>query len=195
LKQRELVLNNQHHGRLAKQKRHVPANVWRAARALYGSDPTLTLKLVAERFGLSLSAVRKRSSRERWRLQERAGTTPEAKPAVISEVVRVVTLGDFRNAVQDEAVALLCLLRQARRTAEHDPLEAIRTIAPTLERIGRIAETAFEPVPPEYGFGGTKGLIHPSVFLAEGLPPRAVSRHKAPECPASEEGSGECVRA
>ena len=58
---------------------------------------------------------------------------------------------------------------RARRTAEHDPLEAIRAIAPALERLGRIAETAFEPVPPEYGFGGTKGLIHPSVFLAEGV--------------------------
>lgn len=78
-------------------------------------------------------------------------------------------------------IALLCLLRQARRTAEHDPLEAIRTIAPTLERLGRIAETAFEPVPPEYGFGGTKGLIHPSVFLCEGLPPRAVKRDKEAE--------------
>ena len=96
--------------------------------------------------------------------------------AAISEVVRVVTLGDFRKAVQEDAVALLCLLRQARRTAEHEPLEAIRTIAPMLERLGRIAETAFEPVPPEYGFGGTKGLIHPSVFLAEGLLPRAVPR-------------------
>ncbi len=160
---------------LAKQKRHVPANVWRAARALYGSDPTLTLQRVAERFDLSLAAVRKRSSRERWRVQERAEATPEGQSAKISEVVRVVTLGDFRKAVQEEAVALLCLLRQARQTAEHDPLEAIRALAPTLERLGRIAENAFEPAPPEYGLGGTHGLLHPCVWTGEaGLPPRAV---------------------
>ena len=160
---------------LAKQKRHVPANVWRAARALYGSDPTLTLQRVAERFDLSLPAVRKRSSRERWRLQEWAETTPEGKSGAIAALVPVVTLGDFRKAVAEEAVALLCLLRQARQTAEHDPLEAIRAIAPTLERLGRIAETAFEPVPPEYGFGGTNGLLHPCVWNGDaGLPPRAV---------------------
>lgn len=182
---------------LAKQKRHVPANVWRAARALYATDPRLTLERVAERFDLSLPAVRKRSSRERWRERDtdRPGASLSPNSGAVVAFVPPVTLRDFRKAVQEEACALLCLLRQARQTAEHDPIEAIRAIVPTLERLGRIAETAFEPVAPEYGFGGTKGLIHPSVFLAEGLPPRAVNRDKAPECLASEDGSGECVRA
>jgi len=88
--------------------------------------------------------------------------------------------------VQEEACALLCLLRQARQRAEHDPIEAIRAIVPTLERLGRIAETAFEPVAPEYGINGTKGLLHPIVWDGDaGLPPRTVPR-KSEQCAALE---------
>ncbi len=164
----------------AKQRRRTPATVWRAARALYASDPRLTLQLVAERFDLSLHAVRKRSSRERWRerSQKCAEGSREAKSEVAADVVPVVTLSDFRKAVQQEAVAFLCLLRQARRTAEHDPIEAIRAIVPTLERLGRIAEAAFEPAEPEYGIGCKKSLLHPLVLYGLPLPPRVSDGDK-----------------
>ena len=110
-------------------------------------------------------------------MQDGAEGRLQTKPPSVAEPVRVVTLGDFRKAVQEEAVELLCLLRQARQRAAHDPIEAIRAFVPTLERLGRIAETAFEPAAPEYGFGGTKGLLHPSVWYGDaGLPPRAVPK-------------------
>lgn len=175
---------------LAKQRRHVPATVWRAARALYGSDPRLTLQVVAERFDLSLSAVRKRSSRERWRERDmdRAGASQTPNVGAIVPIVAPVTLGDFRKAVQEEACALLCLLRQARQRAEHDPIEAIRAIVPTLERLGRIAETAFEPVDPWHNGRGC--MIDVEFLSQEGLPPRAVRQDKDAEQSAALETNG-----
>jgi hypothetical protein len=67
---------------------------------------------------------------------------------------------------------LLCLVRQARGTVRRDPIDAIRAITPTLERLGRIAEQAFEEVEPTRGTGNGN-LLHPSVMAGIAiLPPR-----------------------
>lgn len=158
---------------LAKQKRRIPANVWRAARALYVSDPTMTLERIAERFGVTVAAVRKRCSRERWRerLPEAAGATPGGLTATVAELVPVVTSKEsVREFVRHEATELLRLLRRARLTAQHEPLEAARTIAPVLERLSRVLEQGFEHEESERDTGTGTVLCAQVFFGMDALP-------------------------
>lgn len=160
---------------LAHLKRRVPHRVWQAARALYVSDPSVTLPMIAERFGVSLAAAKKRCSREKWRAGELDGGLGYSKPgspAVAAEPVPAITTREeYRALIRKEAVEWLCLLRSVRVIAGNNALDAIRQAAPLLARLARM-ETAFDEPESE-----RHGALHPSVMYGWPLPPR-VNRDK-----------------
>lgn len=154
---------------LAHQKRRVPPRLWQAARALYTSDPTVTLPMIAERFGVTLAALKKHSSREKWRESFEQGCTGYPKPgspAVEAQPVPAITTREeYRALIRKEAVEWLCLLRSVRVIAGNNALDAIRQAAPLLARLARM-ETAFDE--PKPGCGWDWAFLN-----SEGLPPRA----------------------
>jgi hypothetical protein len=172
---------------LAHQKRRVPHRLWQAARALYTSDPSVTLPMIAERFGVSLAALKKHSSREKWRDGLEQGCTGYPKhgsPAVKAEPVPAITSrAEYRALIRKEALEWLWLLRGVRVVAGNDALDAIRQAAPLLARLARM-ETAFDEPKSEWHC-----LLHPSVYDGLPLPPR-VDRDKDAEQSAAHETDG-----
>lgn len=154
------------------QRRRTPAALWQAAKVVYLTDRSMSLPVVAERFGLPFAALRKRCSRGKWlrREDERATSAHNVSTMVEPDVplVPIKSAGDFRQALQEEAKAWLILLRNARQRAGNDAVEVAKSIAPLLGTLGRLAEKAFAE--PTAQSQKPKMLLHPDVFLVKSCP-------------------------
>ena len=156
------------------QRRRIPPNVWSAARAVYVADQSLSLPTLAERFGLPVHALKKRCSRGRWLRREAEKYTtvqndPAASEPVVHDVPKLETAADFRLALQEEAKALLLLLRNARLAPGRDAVEVAKSITPLLGKLARFGEKAFAEPAEEKEERGC--CVHPDVMfgVADGL--------------------------
>lgn len=115
---------------------------WRAIRAEYATDLRITLRELAERHAVPLTAIRKRSAREKWR-ERRPQYAPLGPPSPRREPVAVVTAGDFSRALAAEVSECLALCAEVREAEGYDAADRLRLIVPALEKIARIGESIF----------------------------------------------------
>lgn len=148
--------------------RRIPTSTWRAARTYFIEVPTATLGDVAERFDLTLTAVNKHSSREKWSQRRGQGLLQPQSDSTPGEV----SAEEFRKFLQTEAMAWLKHLRAARHATGYDLVEVAKSVGPIWEKVARLGARAFglneetfePPLPPI----PARPL---QIAIADGLPP------------------------
>lgn len=184
--------------------------VWRKIRTTYDDEAGTTLTELARRFGVSESAIRQHSAREKWRQREpekralparqKRGThEPEGSALEVTTVTplslpcHTLPPGDpilpkeFNERLQTEAVSWLDVIAEARLAGAeigYDTIELIRALVPqwrTAAEVGRKALGLDQPIA-----GGTTvnvGILGQSAVVSNfpnAIPLLAVTEEALP---------------